>query len=421
MHTLFFSPGKHTQDTDCWGQSVVSLVNSKLDISIPYTYSSPNTCNEDEYTEMSPASSYTSQQSARAVSINDGEREIELSSGVNGYMSQLFHNGQLLSEDDLTTTPRFEVQSYDAICRQRRSRSLSERCLRSSDQLYRPSQSTSGLRLPDFLKRMFPPPNCLHPKMDSPERGATPDRLFYHTGHRHPLRPAFNEVIASTLNDNRHPSSSVPTRKPRAVHQSNPWCSINTRGQLLATTNIQTASQAEASDLQARNLAAKTTRMAPVCNLPRVSDTMKSTGATRTNFEHSETPGEHSQSRTLMEAIGDSRIDGARSYLSRSVLSTQATARAESRQLQIDRDIEDFLNNPPALYPLNASQITTLCETAGQLTCKPGEVHFSALRSDKPATNGPSSRRFRPRQTIGKVDRSERPPCLPLISEGHRC
>lgn len=397
MHTLFFSPRTVSAQSGTWGSDVISEVNSRLDLNLEYeAYPYPGDASHSSR-EGTPsgragsgsaicnslpalASSYVRQER----SYRPGAREQHVSA-------------QKAVDSDASDTPHirrgnFRPGTYPYTHR---------------------NYSSYSLRMPDFVKRIFAPPNCLTPKEfeydNAPTYGIDSQQYSFVLSKRQ--RDVLDAAVFSQTSMQNQIVRQVDTRWPvdRTCEDREriPWQSLDLKedvARIPARTAEQWSSladwRAQTNEHVVRQTASSHDRTQSV----DIEDEMSASTVSCSELRDSQSV--YSPVPSLEEPFMETQ------HRSLDIIDKRMSRRGQS----MENDIKAFLASTPLTKPLTALEITQICEMSGGSELLEGlqiaEILDSSIESDRSASANKLRRlsvvNFFPRQTIGKLKKGQR-------------
>ena len=337
MHTLFFSPRVLRTDSSSWGSDVISTVNSSLDMDM-------------EYTPPKDADSNHLQSTSR----QDGSR------------------GRTADREHCTPLPRTQCHEH----LHRRTAEQLRTPQKDTDPFYKHHEpSAYALRLPDFIKRVFAPPNCLTPEA-SPRKDLNHHLLFDRMRHKAVL----DQAVFGTRPKRDHVRiKSQDLRLPRLLSPEHtrfdiPWLSTDTEGHALRTPRTQTRPWSGMMKWSSNS------KILSTQGVPSIEPDLE-------------------RSKSMYSTIP---------YTSESFQAKNATSLDSlQRALQMEQDVQAFLDSAQPPNPLTAREITLICEQGGGISSA-SSTDLSVSDLSQATSDRSRLSLFQPRQTIGKLKKTRK-------------
>lgn len=408
MPTLIQFPKSPCEIDREWGHSVVALVNSKLSLNMDY----PSPLTSARLSEPHGSASHGRERATLVEDFSD--------------------SGRLVPED--VPCPRSSTPVAAPItptktaavvqpCSQARPgidpavprHSTLIRIPQSQERFSFQQPSAHSLRMPDFFKRVFAPPNCLTPEIPSPERPVPVSESFIEREQKkndfleraifgpHPgcagSRARANKYItlpqATSLACRSYFAGSPPTV---VASTGKDWCDLEhwRRDQALQEsacieTMHSSRSKAFCEDSDEALFSSTSTGIADLFYSESCYSTIPETGDKNSPGTEGAAP------------IG----------LCRSSTNAEASLKASERKAQIDRDIQAFLESGLTPVPLSGTGTTKLSDEHDVAAAVPDvkrQTHVNLAVENTEVLQKSRSvivSHFFPRQTIGKLKRSD--------------
>lgn len=432
----FLSP-KVTSLVDLdWGRSVISLVNNRLNLTMNYL---PETAAEDLVASATPTTpdrvdnnQLKTPRRSRIV-ISSQKNQPSQPKPIDLELRPRQQSSMLKRRDE------YNMRGGTHIClipQSPKEATWSDRdpfntCGMDREDLFshgptgmysRSQPSAHSLRMPDFLKRVFAPPNCLTPATSSPERLVAPYSHQRTAKTERRERRILTEAVFGPLN-----GTAAQHIEPRAMTLPVSRMKKKSRAPLPLTSLFGRESTHSEPQTGARNWSGAEHLGAACENLHVDKGTVPGdltdspSFVCRSEAERGYQSGEHLdldlatpdslRSQSLyasvpMPELEDRTSERPTAILDDSVHSSASDA-ARLREIQMEKDIEHFLSSAPPLNPLSASQINQLCEQAENVDDMARileGIDNAELLQD--SHKGTSNLGFFPRKTIGKLKRS---------------
>lgn len=403
MRSYLLSPEASSTVDREWGHSVVNLVNHKLDIHIDYV---PPPSPERVPSKQHRATKRKSKQSATRA--NDLHPSFSLPSADAPDLFRARHQDPRIQTHRSLFPKSPEQMAYGS------SDDRGENAASPATFYSRTYSSTNSLRLPEFLKRVFAPPNCCTPTVSSPERSLVSYRDHMTPRDNRRQREILNEAVFGPLSPDHSPgflsrkSTSPPiieskrSRRPtRRSASTEPFIlMLESKNPLeIRHWQLQPGARQPASD---RSLESSAEDLSET--LYSKAEDAQSVSCPMRSQSHDLRMSCSCYSAVPILDVRGSELD----FIETGGPSSESDSTSGAREAQMEADIRRFLESAPDPCPLTASQISQLCEQAESVedvSKMMSDLMVVAKSPQKPKTTSSSS--FFPRQTIGKLKRSE--------------
>lgn len=385
-----------------WGQSVVDLVNSRLGLSINYVPpSSPRSLREGKYSETpKPLRNKQSQERAshyRYVTILPVDTDDTDASRQQRFLEA----NRAYAWPEYPSMENKSRRHHNEFKRRSGLRSYSSASPVYSSRAYPDEHS---FRLPDFVKRVFAPPNCLTPATSSMDDSVSPCSSRPHSDITGSNRQLLTKAVFGNLSPDRFPLRVSPRSTTTPKMRIRKSKSSNVRDQASIPRSNAKPWQDTFEHKQRLNWSVSIDGQSTPLRLSRESQALRpdfsSSMQVRPGKSHlGSTDSTAHQSRSVLSQSRYSTVPAPDFRASNSCFQSLGDllddphSASTLRQLQMEADVEKFLNSAPKPRPLTASEINQICEQAENIDTLP-EILTSLLASTS----------FRPLMTSSSSD-----------------